>query len=159
MWTLYFLFLYILYFYVLFFVFLYTGGRNILSSNNTTGLKITLVDPACANIVMDVSDKQWSMNVSITANTWTYVTITWSACHGLTYYENGHVKEHLGIFKTKPGDGSPEAVGEKSLLIGKSGHVDGAIFSMIELVIWNGMISAADIKALYLKGMFELNIN
>ena len=128
-----------------------------MSPDNSTGLKITLTDSLNAKITMDVIGKQWSLNVSVTTNTWTYVTITWSACHGLTYYENGHLKEHVGISEIMPSDTSFEAVGEKSFLIGKSASADGAIFSMIELVLWNGMISPADIEALHLKGKFHLS--
>ena len=102
---------------------------------------------------MKTNDKEWSINSSITTVTWTYVTITWSACHGLTYYEKGELKEHLGIFKTMFGNSKSENVGEKSLFIGKSEAADAALFSMIELVLWNGMISPADIKALYFKGL------
>ena len=130
------------------------GGWGILSPDNSTGLKITLADAQTANITMDVNGKQWSMNVSVVTNTWTYVTVTWSSCHGLTYYEDGHVKEHVGVFKTILGDSGLGEVGEKSFFIGKTGSADGAIFSMLELVLWNGMISPADIKALYLKGKF-----
>ena len=115
---------------------------------------MTLTDTTTANVTMDINGKQWSMITNITADTWTYVTITWSACHGLTYYENGHVKEHMGLFQSKLPDSSLDVVGQKGLVIGKSDSADGAVFSMMELVIWNGMLSPADIKALHRKGMF-----
>ena len=115
---------------------------------------MTLVDTTTANVTMDTNGKQWIVTINITPDTWTYVTITWSACHGLTYYENGHVEEHIGVSEPRLPDANPVIVGNKSLIIGKSQSADGAIFSMIELVIWNGMISPADIKAMYPKGMF-----
>ena len=128
-----------------------------MSSESKNGLKVTLLDHTTTRIIMDMKGKQWKMNASITALAWSHVTVTWSACHGLTYYENGRVKEHLGVFKTVLGDIAGE-LGEKKLFVGKLGTIVGAIFSMLELVIWNGMLSPADIKALYNKGMFILNL-
>ncbi|XP_028409631.1 MAM and LDL-receptor class A domain-containing protein 1-like [Dendronephthya gigantea] len=133
------------------------AGLNIFSPESKYGLKVTSLDRTTVGIIMDVKGKQWNMNASITTLAWSHVAITWSACHGLTYYENGHVKEHSGVFKTVLGDSAGE-LGVKKLFVGKSGSTAGAIFSMVELVIWSGMLSPADIKALYTEGMFISNL-
>lgn len=108
------------------------------------------------SLTMDTRKANWSVNANIIQDEWVHVTVTWSECFGLSYYENGEVKEHAGIFDKKASVGSASSGSSgtvaNTLYIGKSPFAQGALFSMSELVIWRGQLSPADIELLSRKG-------
>ena len=112
------------------------------------GLKIVLSSDGSLKIRMDTKNNKWDISGSFTRAAWTHVAVTWSECYGLTYYENGDVKGHSGIFETN----SVAAVLFGNLFIGKSPFAQGALFAMSELVMWDGQISPSDIKLLSQRG-------